>query len=165
MLIKHLAVELNGNFSFTLPKFFTVSTILLICSVYVTSRNLKAYQNDDITLLRKNLSFILIAGLLFFISQFVAWMELISNDITLEKNSIADYLFAFSALHLFYVLASLIMSGVLFYRYMLIENDPVKTLIMATNPVEKLKLEIYTTFWNFNVLSWTMIFLMLLFIF
>ena len=59
----------------------------------------------------------------------------------------------------------MIMSGILFYKYMLVENDPVKTLIVTTNPVEKVKLEIYKVFWNFSVLSWTMIFLMFLFIF
>ncbi|MCK5280516.1 MAG: hypothetical protein KAK04_18310, partial [Cyclobacteriaceae bacterium] len=38
MFIKHLAFELKGNFTFNLPKFYTISTILLICSVYFTSR-------------------------------------------------------------------------------------------------------------------------------
>lgn len=165
MFIKHLAIELDGNFNFYLPKFFTVSSILLICSVYFTSRVLYAYQNDDISSLRKLLSYTLITGLLFIISQSISWMELLSHEVNFEKNHIATYVFTFSAIHLAFVLVGMIMSGILFYTYMLIENDPVKTLIAATNPIEKIKLEVYKVFWHFNVISWTMIFLMLLFIF
>ena len=165
MFIKHLAFELNGNFNFYLPKFFTVSTILLICSVYFISRILNAYKNDDISFLRKLLSFSLISNLLFFISQSIAWMELLTHDINFELNQITTYVFTFSAIHLAFVLAGMLMSGILFYRYMLIENDPVKTLITTTNPVEKVKLEVFKVFWYFNVLSWTMIFLMFHFIF
>ena len=165
MFIKHLAFELKGNFTFNLPKFYTISTILLICSVYFTSRMLNAYKNDEISLLRKLLSFTLISGLLFFISQTIAWMELLRNDFIPDSNNIITYVFVFSAIHLAYVLSGMIMSAILFYKYMLIENDPVKTLIAATNPLEKVKLEIYTIFWHFNVISWVMIFLMFLFIF
>ena len=165
MFIKHLAFELKGNFTFNLPKFYTISTILLICSVYFTSRILNAYKNDEISLLRKLLSFTLISGLLFFISQTIAWMELLRNDFIPDSNNIITYVFVFSAIHLAYVLSGMIMSAILFYKYMLIENDPVKTLIAATNPLEKVKLEIYTIFWRFNVISWVMIFLMFLFIF
>ncbi len=165
MFIKHLAFELKGNFTFNLPKFYTISTILLICSVYFTSRMLNAYKNDEISLLRKLLSFTLISGLLFFISQTIAWMELLRNDFIPDSNNIITYVFVFSAIHLAYVLTGMIISAILFYKYMLIENDPVKTLIAATNPLEKVKLEIYTIFWQFNVISWVMIFLMFLFIF
>jgi len=165
MFIKHLVYELNGNFSFYLPKFFTISTIILICSVYFTSRLMNAYKSDEISYLRKLLSYTLIAGLLFFISQSIAWIELLTHDVNFEGNHITAYVFTFSALHLAYVLTGMIMSGILFYKNMLLENDPVKTLIASTNPTEKIKLEIFKKFWHFIVLSWAMIFLMLLFIF
>ncbi|MCK5700929.1 MAG: hypothetical protein KAI29_07245, partial [Cyclobacteriaceae bacterium] len=100
MFIKHLAFELKGNFTFNLPKFYTISTILLICSVYFTSRILNAYKNDEISLLRKLLSFTLISGLLFFISQTIAWMELLRNDFIPDSNNIITYVFVFSAIHL-----------------------------------------------------------------
>lgn len=163
--IKHLAFTLDGNFDFILPKFFTVSTILLIASVYFTSRVLDAYKSDNISYLRKLLSYTLISGLLFFIAQSISWMELLIQEVNFEDNHITTFVFTFSAIHLTFVLVGMIASGILFYKYMLIENDPVKTLIVATNPVEKVKLEVYKVFWHFNVLSWTMIFLMFLFIF
>jgi cytochrome c oxidase subunit 3 len=165
LLIKHLAFDLDGNYAFELPKFFTVSTIVLICSLYFTSRIINAYENDEIAFLKKQLSFALFSGLLFLISQSVAWMELLTNELTPEKTRIITYVFILSAIHLGYIVVGMVMSVILFYRYMLIENDPVKTLIVATNPLEKVKLEIFKVFWHFNVLSWTMIFLLFLFAF
>lgn len=165
MFIKHLLFELKGIYAFGLPKFFTISTILLICSVYFSSRTLNAYKNDEISLLKKLLGFTLISGILFFISQSIAWMELLRNFTALEKNNVATYVFIFSAIHLGYILTGMIMAAILYYRYMLIENDPVKTLIVTTNPLEKVKLEIHKIFWHFNVISWVIIFLMFLFIF
>lgn len=165
MFIRHLVFNLDGNYTFYLPRFFTISTILLICSVFFTTRIINAYQNDDISYLRKLLSYSLIAGLLFFISQSIAWIELLTHDTNFEQNQIVSYVFTFSAIHMAFVLVGMIMSGILFYRYMLVENDPVKTLIAVTNPIEKVKLEVFKIFWHFNVLSWAMIFMMLLFSF
>ena len=165
LFIKHLAIELEGAYAFELPKFFTVSSLLLLSSVYFTSRVLSAYKNDDILKLRRLLSYTIVAGLLFAVSQTIAWIELLSEEMDFEKNMILTYLYTFSGVHLAYVMIGMIMSVILFYRYMLIENDPVKTLIVTTNPTERVKLEIYQIFWNFNALSWTLIFLMLHFIF
>jgi cytochrome c oxidase subunit 3 len=92
-------------------------------------------------------------------------MEILKLDLIFESNGISTFLFIFSGVHFVYVLAGVVMSALLFYKYMLIENDPVKTLITTTNPHEKIKLEIFRSYWNFNVFSWTLIFLMLLFIF
>lgn len=163
--INHLAFTLEGSYDFSLPKFFTISTFLLLASVYFTSRLLDAYKNDNIPYLRRLISYTLISGLLFFITQSLSWMELLLQEVNFNDNHITTYVFTFSVIHLTFVLLGMIMSGILFYKYMLIENDPVKTLIATTNPVEKVKLEVYKVFWHFNVLSWTMIFLMFLFIF
>lgn len=165
MFIKHLVFELNGNFEFDLPKFFTVSTMLLICSVYFSSQLKKAYLNDDIPLIQKTLSIMFVAGVSFFVSQSIAWIELLQQEVFPKTNNIVPYLFAVSALHLAFVLAGMVMSGFMFYNYMLIEHDPVKTLIVTTNPAEKMKLENLMTYWHFNTIAWTVLFLMFLFIF
>jgi cytochrome c oxidase subunit III len=165
LFIKSLINELEGSYSFSLPKFFTVSTLLLAVSGLFTSRLMGAYKNDEISLLRKQLSFLLLTGLLFFISQSAAWIELLYHDQAVENTQITTYLVTFTIVHLTFVFVGMIMAAILFYRYMLIENDPVKTLIAVTNPSEKVKLEIFKTFWYFNMLAWALIFLMLLFIF
>ncbi len=164
-LIKHLAFELEGYYTFSLPKFFTVGTILLISSLYFTSRILNAYKNDEIAILKRQIGLILFTGLLFLMSQSIAWIQILSQEVIPEKSYITQYVMILSAIHIGYVGVGMMMSVNLFYKYMLIENDPVQTLIVTTNPLEKVKLEIYKVLWHFNVLSWTLIFLLFLFIF
>ena len=164
LFISHLAIDLRGNFSYQLPKFFVVSTIILVISTHFTYRFVKAYENDAIPELRKLLSYTLISGLVFFLSQSLAWMEILELDFIYESKRISNYLFLFSGIHFIYVLAGVIISAILFYKYIMIENDPVKTIITTTNPHEKIKLQIFRSFWNFTVFSWTLIFAMLLFI-
>ncbi len=162
MFIKHLVYDLNGIYTFHLPDFFAVSLIIIICSAYFTSRILGAYKNDNIPLVRKLLGLAIVSGLLFFFSQFVAWMEILKTD-EITNSSISTYLFIISSVHLAYVFVGIVMSTILYFKYLLIENDPVKTLIAITNPIEKVKLEIYGVLWHFIVISWVLIFLMLLF--
>jgi cytochrome c oxidase subunit 3 len=163
--ISHLAEDFKENMDYEIPKFFFISTILLVGSTHFTYRIIRAYNSDNIAELRKLISFTLIAGLIYFLSQALAWMEILKLDLVYNASGISQYFFIFSGLHFVYVLVGLVMSAMLFYKYMLIENDPVKTLITTTNPHEKVKLEIFLTYWNFLVFSWGLIFLMLLFIF
>lgn len=165
MFVRHLAGNLQGNFNYEIPKFFVVSAIILTVSTHFSYRLLNAFQTDAISELRRVISITLISGLVFFLSQSLAWMEILKLDLLYESKGISTYLFLFSGIHFVYVLAGVTMAALLFYKYMLIENDPVKTLITTTNPNEKVKLEIFRTYWNFTVFSWGLIFLMLLFVF
>lgn len=164
LFITHLAFDLKGNFDYQLPKFFVVSTIIMVVSTHFTFRLVAAFENDAIAQLRSLLSYMLISGLLFFLSQAIAWMEILELDFIHQSTRITNYLFLFSGIHFIYVLAGVILSALLFYKYMMIENDPVKTIITTTNPHEKIKLQIFRTYWNFTVYSWALIFAMLLFI-
>ena len=165
LFISHLAGDLKGQYEYALPKFFMVSTIVLIFSMQFTSKAIKAYETDSITSLKKLLSYILVSGVIYFLSQSLAVMELLRFDFTHKISGITNYLFLFSGIHFVFVFTGIVIAAMLFYQYMIIENDPVKTLIITTNPSEKVKLEIFKTFWNFAVYSWTLIFLMFLFIF
>jgi cytochrome c oxidase subunit 3 len=164
LFIRFLAGELGGNYSYETPKFFVVGTLVLVLSTHFTHRIIKAFERDEIAELRKLISFNLISGLVFFLCQSMAWMEILKLNLTYNAE-ISNYLFLFSGVHFVFVLAGIVMSAIHIYRYMLIENDPVKILITTTNPIEKVKLEIYSSFWNFTVWSWGLIFLMLLFLF
>jgi cytochrome c oxidase subunit 3 len=163
--VNHLAVELGGSFHFEIPKFFVVSALILVISTHFTFKLVGAFERDAISELRKLVSFSMIAGLSFFLSQSLAWMEILKLDLEYQQPEIASYLFVFSGVHFLHALAGVVMSAMLFYKYMLIETDPVKTLIVTTNPNEKVKLEIFFRYWGFVVFSWGLIFLMLLFVF
>jgi len=160
--IRHLAVELNGKYLFDLPDSFVVSTIFLVATAHFASNVLPAYQQEDIRGIRRYLSVLMIAGLVFIITQTIAWLEIIKSDVENASNDISTYLLVFSSIHFVQIAAGVIMALLTFYEYLLVENDPVKLLIMTTNPHEKAKLQVFQVYWKFLVFSWLALFILML---
>lgn len=148
-----------------IPKFFTVSTLILIASLLFTVNISRAYREDRVKDLRIMLSSVLITGLLFFITQSISWLELLSQHNNPKNTEIIYYFYLFSGIHLIHIIASMVFVGILFYRIATVEGDPIKSIILLTNPYEKIKLEMFQVFWHYVVASWTLLFLMFLFLF
>ncbi len=122
-------------------------------------------MHDKIRSLRVKLSLILIAGLLFIILQSLAWLEILNMNADRDMEAIQNYLYLFSGLHLTHVIAGVVLTAYLFYRVASVEGDPVKSLVLVTNPFEKTLLEIFITFWHYTIGLWIVIYLMLLLIY
>ncbi len=160
--IRHLALELEGSYQFELPDSFVISTIFLVATAHFASHIVPAYEREDISGIRRFLSVLMVTGLVFIITQTVAWLEIIKSDVENVSNDIATYLLVFSAIHFVQIAAGVIMALLTFYEYLLVENDPVKMLIITTNPYEKAKLLVFQAYWKFLVFSWLAIFIMML---
>lgn len=150
--------------AYKLPRFFSLSTLLLVSTLVFSSRIGYLYKHDQIVRLRVALSLMLIMGLVFIITQSLAWLELLNYPSEKPAEMLLSYLFLFSGSHMLFTAFSLVMVGMLFYRISSIEDDPVKSLILLTNPYEKVKLEITATFWHYLVGVWTALYLMFLFL-
>jgi len=160
--IRHLALELQGKYQFDLPDSFVISTIFLVATAHYASNIVPAYNQEDVRGIRRQLSVLMIAGLLFITTQTLAWLEIIKSDDENVSNYIATYLLVFSSIHFVQMAAGIIMALLAFYEYLLVENDSVKLLIMTTNPHEKAKLQVFQVYWKFLVFSWLVLFLMML---
>ncbi len=160
--IRHLAIELQGKYVFDLPDSFVISTIFLVATAHIASKIVPAYQQEDISGIRRHLSVLMIAGLVFITTQTFAWLEIIKSDVENVSNDIATYLMVFSSIHFVQMAAGVVLAILAFYEYLLVEKDPVKLLIMTTNPHEKAKLEVFQVYWKFLVFSWLVLFLMML---
>jgi cytochrome c oxidase subunit 3 len=147
------------------PKFFSISAIIMSVSLIFSTRIKEAYLNDQVKYLRVLLSSLLITGLVFIIVQSLGWLELLSSESPARIQKFQSYLFLFSGMHMLHVVAGVVMLGLLFYRITTIEGDPVKSIVMLTNPYEKIKLEIFTTLWHYAVISWLIIYTFFLLIF
>ncbi len=147
------------------PKFFSVSTILLTTSLIFSTKILNDYFHDHIKQMRVSLSLIMITGLLFIIFQSLAWLEIINMETEKNMETIQNYLYLFSGLHLIHILTGVIFAAWLFYKIVSIEGDPVKSIILLTNPYEKILLEIFTTFWHYLIILWIVIYLVLLLVY
>ena len=147
------------------PKFFSASTLLLAISLIFSTKLMSDYQRDEIRALRIRLSLLLVSGLLFIIFQSLAWLEILNMSIYLNMQPFQNYLYLFSGLHLTHIIAGVVLTAYIFYRVTLVEGDPVKSIILLTNPFEKNLLEIFVAFWHYTVFLWMVIYLVLLLVY
>jgi len=147
------------------PKLFSVSSILLTTTLIFSTKILNDYFHDNIKKLRISLSLIMITGLLFMIIQSLAWLEILNMETEPDIEILQNYLYLFSGLHLIHILAGVILAAYLFYRIISVESDPVKSIILLTNPYEKNLLEIFTVFWHYLIVLWIVIYLVLLLVY
>lgn len=150
---------------FKFPKAFIVSLVLLLFSSYSISKALGAFREDDMKALKHSLGATLLLGLAFTISQYVGWYELNQSNIYLSGEVSGSYLYVISGLHVLHLAIGLIFLTMTYTQISNIARDPVRRLIMVTNPYQRIKLEMLTTYWHFVDALWVILFFYFLFSF
>lgn len=147
-----------------LPKFFIMATIIIMSSGLFKNDLLDLYARDDIDAIRKKFFEKFLFGAVFLLFQFVGWLELVFQGLTFKSHIIGTYLFLITGYHMVHVLTGLVFVTFFLYRSKDIHIDPVSKLLYFTAPYEKIKLEIFRTFWNFLGISWLFLFIWLVFL-
>ncbi len=148
-----------------LPKFFVIASIILLLSGYFTRDILNSYHLDDIDMIRKKIFEKFLFGTVFLLFQFIGWLELVFQGLTLSSNAVGTYVFLITGYHVIHVLTCLVLISFFLYKTKDIHIDPVSRLIYFTAPYERVKLEIFIIFWRFIIFSWIILFTWLVFIF
>lgn len=151
--------------NFRFPKAFIVSLVLLLCSSFSISKALTAFREDDMTSLKRSLGITLVLGLGFTISQYVGWYELNQSNIYLSGEVSGSYLYVISGLHVLHLAAGLVFLTMTYTHVSNVSRDPVRQLIMITNPYQRIKLEMLTVYWHFIDALWVVLFFYFLFSF
>lgn len=149
----------------SMPKAFICSTILMLVSGFLSTKVLPAFLADDIHRLKRVLLLTLLLALAFGASQFVGWQELRSSGIFMAGKGSGSFLYVLTGLHAVHLLGGL---GFLVYLCIYtfwVAKDPVRQLIMVTNPYQKIKLQIFSIYWIFLDIAWLALFFYFLFIF
>lgn len=154
-----------GLDGFQFPKAFMVSTVLLLLSSYTISHLVQFYEKDNVKEMRNYLGWTLLLGLAFALSQYFGWRQLNDSGIYLAGRASGAYLYVISGLHVVHVLGGLAFLGYLFAEMTVVAKDPIKSLIMVTNPYQKIKLEMLTVYWHFMDAVWLILFFYFLFSF
>ena len=150
---------------FVMPKAFVFSTLVLLISSYFVSRFMKLYQNDQMKKLRNYLGITVTLGFVFTISQYWGWHQLDISGYGLTGMTSGAYLYVISGLHILHLVGGIFFMTYQFIRISRVANDPVKTLIMVTNPYYKMRIEMLTAYWHFIDILWVGLFLYFLFMF
>ncbi len=157
--------DANTYIDFEFPKAFIVSLVLLLFSSYSISRALTAFEADDMKTLKNSLGITLMLGLAFTISQYIGWYELTQSNIYLSGEVSGSYLYVISGLHVLHLAIGLVFLTMTYTQVSNISRDPVRQLIMVTNPYQRIKLEMLTTYWHFVDALWVVLFFYFLFTF
>ena len=165
MIIAYSTGEANAYIHFEMPKAFIVSLVLLLFSSYFIAKATSAFEEDDMAALKNSLGITLLLGTAFTISQYVGWYELKQSGIYLSGYKSGAYLYVISGLHVLHLTIGLVFLTMMYTQISTIARNPVKRLIMVTNPYQRIRLEMLTTYWHFIDVLWVGLFFYFLFSF
>ncbi|MFC6999544.1 cytochrome c oxidase subunit 3 family protein [Rufibacter roseus] len=162
MFLKNLPAT-SGEAMLTMPKLFSVSTVLILISGFFIHRIPEFYKQDELRNMNVHLIWALGLGAAFAFSQVVAWNELISTKVELAENSSGMVLFLLSALHLLHVAGGIAFSSFLYLKSKRAASDPVRTLIYIRDPFRNMQIEMLRSYWHFLGALWLSLYFIFLF--
>lgn len=167
-LILLIAFMRTGGFDANLvqfPKFFSVSTVLLLLSSYTISRVPAIYKKDKLKKMSRYLGYTLVLGLLFIGAQLLGWREMQAAGVTFSGRASGTYLYLISALHILHLVGGIIFLAFLFFKTAHMATDSVRTLIFIRDPYRQLQLTMMGSYWHFLDFMWLGLYLAFLFMF
>ncbi|MEJ8802025.1 cytochrome c oxidase subunit 3 [Pontibacter sp. H249] len=161
-----VAFARTGGFqsqNFELPKFFSVSTVLLLFSSYTISKIPRLYRKDKLNRMTRYLGITLVLGLLFIVAQLLGWNEMSRSGVYFSGKASGTYLYLISALHILHLLGGIIFLSFLFFKTAHVAADGVRSLIFIRDPYRRLQLTMLRSYWNFMDFLWLSLYTVLLF--
>ncbi len=154
-------VKSMGEVAF--PKFFALSTIILLFGSYVAQKLPLNFAKDELVKLHLNLTLLLLCSVLFLLSQLLGWRELAGAGVVVRNNTSGALLYILSGLHLLHLLGGVAYLATQVARSEQLKADPVKALIMFSSEYEKLKIRMLSIYWHFLDAVWLVLFLVFMF--
>jgi cytochrome c oxidase subunit 3 len=148
-----------------LPKIFTLATIILLGSSFALNLAVKAFHEDNMRQLNFMIFLVLLMGVIFTGCQFLGWLDLKESGIFLAGKSSGTFLYVISGLHLMHLSGGILFLLLALVKTYKVRQDPVKALIMVTNPFDRLRLELLTEYWHFLCALWLFLFFFFLYTF
>jgi cytochrome c oxidase subunit 3 len=149
-----------------LPRYFSLSTIVLLVSSYVISQAHRLYAQDDLAMLARCLGATLLLGAVFAGLQVLGWRELHQQGVLFSGSSgHGTYLYLISGLHVAHVLGGLMLLLVVLLRVIHADQDAVRSLVFIRNPYYRRQLKVLSTYWHFIDGLWAVLFAVFLFLY
>lgn len=145
-----------------LPWLFYVNTLVLLASSYTLWQSKQAYLEDMTGRYQQTLYITISLSLLFLVLQGIAWYSLFNQNIMIQSDNSAGYLYVISGLHFFHVVAGLpflIYFSLQAKKYMI---EPVSVLVYFSDPHKRLNLRLISIYWHFLDILW--VYLMVFFV-
>lgn len=132
-----------------MPGLFFFNTLLLLGSSLTMWLARKAFEDDRSGPYLSYLSGTLFLSLAFLVLQFFAWRSLFAQNVFINTDNSASYLYLLSGLHFLHVVGGLPFL-VWFWRSARRRlREPVSELVYFSDPDKRLKLRLLTLYWHF----------------
>ncbi len=137
-----------------LPNIFILNTLILLGSSATMWRAKKAYLADDTKAYQRALLATIILSLTFMGAQYLGWSQLFSQNVFINSNNSASYLYIISGLHFLHVVAGLPFLGLFLWKAYKHMKEPVSVLVYFSDPEKRLRLRLLTVYWHFLDALW-----------
>jgi cytochrome c oxidase subunit 3 len=132
-----------------LPLIFYFNTLLLLMSSYTLWRAKQNYLTDDTDHYIKSLIMTVVITLIFLISQFYGWKSMFNQNIFINSDNSASYLYVISGLHFAHVLGGLPFLILFITKAKKHMKEPVSVLVYFSDPEKRLKLRLLSLYWHY----------------
>jgi len=153
---------------YALPRYFSLSTIVLLISSYTMGQALRLYGQDNLASLARCLVATLLLGCVFAGLQMLGWRELLQYGVAFRgegSRSSGQFLYLISALHVAHLLGGVLFLLVLLLRVTHAGRDAVRSLVFIRNPYHRRHLKLLGTYWHFIDVLWVVLFGVFLFMY
>ncbi len=139
------------------PRYFSLSTIVLLVSSYVVAQAPRLYARDDLATLGRCLLATLLLGSIFTGLQVLGWRELLPY-LPFKGESSGTFIYFISALHVAHLLGGMLYLLALALRVLHADRDAVRQLVFIRNPYHRRQLRALCTYWHFIDVLWVALF-------
>lgn len=144
----------NGLPPIKLPLLFFINTIILLGTSATMVWAKKSYKADDTKAYQNALKATIALSIIFMIAQFFAWKQLIDQEVYINSDNSAGYLYLISGMHFLHVIAGLPFLGAFLWVAQKRMKEPVSVLVYFSDPEKRLKLRLLTIYWHFLDALW-----------
>jgi len=151
-----------------LPRYFSLSTIVLIVSSYTIGQAPRLYAQDDLGSLGRCLGATLLLGSIFSGLQVMGWRELMQQGVPFQgqaSNGSGQFIYLISALHVAHLLGGMLFLLALLIRVVHADRDAVRSLTFIRNPYYRRQMRLLGTYWHFIDVLWVALFAVFLFLY
>ncbi|QHL86530.1 cytochrome c oxidase subunit III [Nibribacter ruber] len=163
MLFLHRVMTLPFSYVFKVPKLFSLSTVILLVSGFFIHYVPMFYRQDNLLQLKRNMRWTLVLGIVFTLSQVVAWYEMTQSGVYFSGQAVGTYLYLLSAMHLLHLAGGLAFLSVLFLKVNRAASDPIRHLVYIRDPFRRMQLEMLRTYWHFMDGLWLALYFVFVF--
>lgn len=151
-----------------LPRYFSLSTIVLVVSSYTIGQAPRLYAQDDLASLGRCLGATLLLGCIFAGLQVLGWRELYTLGVPFQgaaSTSSGQFIYLISALHVAHLLGGMLFLLAFLLRVLHADRDAVRSLVFIRNPYYRRQLKLLGTYWHFIDVLWVVLFAVFLFLY